>query len=69
MNDRRHYPDTDGTDLDGPDAARFEAVVLAGYILRDHASEILTADDWHVAVTNEQGSPVFRLNVSAGQAC
>jgi hypothetical protein len=62
--DHDHKPDPDGTRLPGPRAAQIEAIILAGYLLQDHADKVLGCEDWHLTVTDVTGAVVCRLDLS-----
>ncbi len=45
--------------------ARLAAVEYVGELLKDHPEQISSDRDFHIAVTDAQGEPVFRLDISA----
>jgi hypothetical protein len=57
-------PDRDGTDLANPRAARDEAIVFAGEMLRDLARAFWNGGDWRLRVTDEDGATVCTLRFS-----
>jgi hypothetical protein len=57
-------PDTDGTDLPGPEEARSAAVVLAAELLKDLDGKFWSGGDWTMEVTDEQGATVCSLRFS-----
>lgn len=59
------YPDSDeeGTLLDGAEAARSEAVVLAGELLQETDGKFWNEPEWRLHVTDEQGSSVCALTI------
>jgi hypothetical protein len=65
VEDGRSYPDPDGTELASAEAARHEAVRLAGRLLEDHAREFWDTGRWWVKVTDDAGRVLFRLELSA----
>jgi hypothetical protein len=64
-----HYgkdlPDDRGTELPDRDAAHLEAIVSAGEMLRESRRKFLRGDVWQMHVTDEAGSTVCRLKLSA----
>jgi hypothetical protein len=57
-------PDTDGSLLADPEAARSAAVVLAAEMLKDLDGKFWGGADWTMAVTDEQGATVCTLRFS-----
>ncbi len=57
-------PDTIGTSLANPRAARSEAIRAAGEMLADVDGN-LTGEEWRMTVTDENGSVVLTLRFSA----
>ena len=55
-------PDLAGVELKSWPDARFEAIRLAGAILRDEAKRIALTEDWRMEVTDENGLVLFRLD-------
>ena len=55
------HPDTEGTDLPGPEEARWEAVQTAGEIIQSDGVKSLKDSDWHMEVTDAAGNALFRL--------
>lgn len=58
--DRR---DPEGSELPDLDAARCEAVCLAGCLMRDNVHEMLKGKDWHLDVEDERGLILFQVEV------
>jgi hypothetical protein len=54
-------PDAEGTELADLAAARVEAVVVAGAMLREHAPEFWTSGEWKVIVTDEDQVVLFTI--------
>lgn len=54
-------PDREGTDFRDWDAAREEAIRLAGELLRDSAKQMALGEDWRMEITDETGLILFRL--------
>jgi hypothetical protein len=61
---RPEPPDREGTDLASPQAAREEAIVLAGEMLRDLDGAFWRGGEWHLRVTDEEGATVCTLRFS-----
>ena len=57
-------PDREGTLLADPEAARSQAVTLAGEMLKDLDGQFWRGDDWCLRVTDEQGATVCILRFS-----
>jgi hypothetical protein len=51
-----------GTELPNPQAAQIEAVAYAGALLRDSAKLMRLGSDWHMEVTDDRNSVLFRLD-------
>jgi hypothetical protein len=68
VHDGVSLPDPDGTELATLDAARVEAVRLAGQLLLDSGEEFWSNGDWKVDVTNDRGLILFTLMFSAFDA-
>jgi hypothetical protein len=58
-------PDPEGTELPNPDAARTEAVVFAGAMLKDCAQGFWKNADWRLTVIDENGGTVCALRFAA----
>jgi hypothetical protein len=65
VQDGERIPDEEGLVLPGPDAARKEAVVAAGEMLKDSAAKVWTGEDWRMWVVDEAGKPVCALRFTA----
>ena len=57
-------PDRDGTLLPDLEAARSQAVTLAGEMLKDLDGRFWSGTDWRLRVTDEQGATVCTLRFS-----
>jgi len=68
VRDGSDLPDRDGTELPDLRSARREAVKLAGQLLLDQPETFWEGSDWHVAVTDETGLILFRLDFTATDA-
>ncbi len=60
--DGRNESDHDGMELAGWQAARVEAVQLAGRIIGDEARSVARGEHWHMEVVDEGGLTLFRLD-------
>ena len=60
--------DTEGTELPSWEEARFEAIRLAGEIIRDDSKRIAVGEDWRLEVTDETGLILFRLDFNVMEA-
>jgi len=58
-------PDSEGTELPNLAAARIEAVTTAGQMLRDHAVDFWSSNDWRVIVTGEDHLVLFTISCQA----
>ena len=61
IHDGVNLPDPVGTELRGWKEARFEAVRLAGAILRDVANRLSLEEDWRMEVTDDSGLILFQI--------
>ena len=61
VQDGQDLPDTDGTVLADPDAARVQAVLASGEMLKAHAERFWARRDWQMRVTDEEGATVCHL--------
>ena len=61
VHDGRDIPDETGTVLPGPEAARNQAVIAAGEMLKDLDGKFWSASEWRMRVTDEQGATVCTL--------
>ena len=57
-------PDTEGSLLTDPEAARSAAVVLAAEMLKDLDGTFWSGTDWTMVVTDEDGATVCSLRFS-----
>jgi hypothetical protein len=57
-------PDREGTLLPDVDAARSQAVILAGELLKDLDGQFWSGTDWWLRVTDEEGADVCTLRFS-----
>jgi hypothetical protein len=64
IHDSQNLPDNDGTVFPGPEAAREQAVILAGEVLKDLDGKFWNAREWRMVVTDEQGATVCTLTFS-----
>jgi hypothetical protein len=70
VHDSRDIPDEDGIVFPGPDAAREQAVIAAGEMLKDLDGGVWGVPEWRMVVTDEQGATVGTLSIkgSMGEA-
>lgn len=61
-------PDDEGTELPNLEAARHEAVKLAGLLLQENAAEFWNGEQWDMDVTDERGLILFTLTFLATNA-
>ncbi|MBX9934233.1 MAG: hypothetical protein K2Y56_22405 [Methylobacterium sp.] len=61
-------PDPDGTELADIKAAREEAIVLAGSLLRDEGRKLRPGEDWRMEVTDEAGALLCHLDFAVTEA-
>jgi len=59
---------TAGAELNGFDQARIEAARRVGDLLKEHAGQIWTDEEWQMDVTDDKGLILFVLHVSAFKA-
>lgn len=64
LQDGKDIPDSEGTELADPKAARIEAIRAGGAMLRDLAS-YWDGTEWRMDVTDEAGTTLFKLRFSA----
>ncbi len=57
----------DGSELPDLQAAREEAVALAGALLKEASEKFWSGEQWHMDVTDGNGLVLFRLDFSATQ--
>ena len=60
--DRDGTPDLDGTELPNHNAARREAIRLAGALLEQEGERLGLGEDWRMEVTDGTGLILFRLD-------
>ncbi|MCJ2090202.1 hypothetical protein MKK88_30080 [Methylobacterium sp. E-005] len=53
--------DTEGTELPDTQAARLEAIRIAGDILKHDAHRIALGEDWRIEVTDDTGLILFQM--------
>jgi uncharacterized protein DUF6894 len=68
VRDGREIPDTEGTVLADADAARAEAIVLSGAMLKDLGGEFWSNGEWQIRVVDEAGNKVCALTFSADRS-
>jgi hypothetical protein len=68
VSDGKDLPDLEGTELPDEDAARSEALVTAGSMLREGDSHFWDGEEWIMRVENDVGRPVCELRFSARAA-
>ena len=56
-------PDTEGSELTSPDAARLAAIQLAGEILRDEAHRRKLGDAWCLEASDEAGGIICSVDI------
>ena len=59
----QNFFDDEGTEVADISAARVQAVMNAGEILRDHAEKFADSRHWRVFVTDAAGGTVFALQL------
>lgn len=67
IHDGADFPDTEGTMLPDLDAARGEAIRLAGSVIRELGSTFLDphhGGEWMMEVVDKSGKPLLRLKFS-----
>lgn len=65
VHDGTSLPDADGTELPDLDAAREEAVRMAGTLLNEHARAFWSGEPWFMEVQDEWDVPLFTLSFAA----
>ena len=60
--------DREGSELPSLQTAKQEAVRLAGAMMRDDPALFLSHERWSVEVSDEDGLPLFSLNIVATEA-
>ncbi|KRB27729.1 DUF6894 family protein [Mesorhizobium sp. Root172] len=68
VRDGTDMPDDTGTELPDDNAARTEAVVLSGGLLKDLGGDFWTGSDWLMQVVRDDGKEVCELKFSANTA-
>jgi hypothetical protein len=58
---------TEGADFKGFDQARIEAARRVGDLLKKHAGQVWTDEEWQMDVTDEKGLILFVLHVAASK--
>ena len=61
-------PDIDGTELPSRQAARREAIRLAGALLEQEGERLRLGEDWCMEVTDDRGLILFRLEFTVLEA-
>jgi hypothetical protein len=62
---KTHVLLTDAAELPDVDAARAEAAVRVGDLLKEHAARIWADEDWQLDITDETGLILFMLHLTA----
>lgn len=62
LHDGVDRPDAEGTELAGIEAARAEALRLAGEIIRDAGVRADLGEEWRVTVTDDAGLTLFIMD-------
>ena len=68
LRDGEYIPDTTGTELASLAAARDEAAIRLGGLLRDDPAKFWSGDEWHIDVKNEWGLILFSICIVAQEA-
>jgi hypothetical protein len=63
-----HVMASDGGEFANSDAARVEAARRIGDLLRKHAGEIWTDEDWQMDITDESGLILYVITVNVTQS-
>ncbi|HEV2081584.1 MAG TPA: hypothetical protein VGR32_03920 [Brevundimonas sp.] len=58
-------PDIDGSELEGLNAARIEAVRLSGELLKSYPDRFWSTGEWNCTVRDESGLTLFVLHFFA----
>ena len=69
IDNHKHTPDEDGTDLPDDENARVQAVIFAGDYLSDHPGVARHGARFHVAVRNDRGSVLLAVDVTITEPC
>jgi hypothetical protein len=59
------FSDETGTELTDDDAARAEAIITTGSVLRDLGADFWSGQDWSMQVVSHTGETICELLVSA----
>ena len=65
VEDGAAYPDVEGTECADLEAARAEAILRSGALLRDHSSSFWGGHGWKLIVTDDAGMIMFTLHFLA----
>lgn len=65
LEDGKRIPDDEGTELPDLQAARSQAVQLAGAMLNDHPEEFWNSREWRLVVTDDKRRILFALSFRA----
>jgi hypothetical protein len=65
VQDGKDIPDEEGTELSSDNAAKTEAVVVAGGLLAELGSDFWNGGDWRLQVVREDGEQICELEFSA----
>jgi hypothetical protein len=68
VRDGKEIPDTEGSVLADADAARAEAIVLSGAMLKDLGGQFWSNGEWQIRVVDEAGNKVCALTFSADRS-
>jgi hypothetical protein len=68
VHDGQDFPDPDGTDLSGVEAARSHALRYAADLLAEVGDRFWTGEPWTMDVTDDHGLTLFRLEFAAHDA-
>jgi len=68
VHDGNNPLDDGGYELSDLASARIEAVRLIGEIFRDSAQRVLSCEDWHLEVTDDDDLVLFRLDFCITEA-
>lgn len=68
VHDGHSTPDTEGIELPDWQTARYEAISLAGHILKDEAKRFLFDQEWWMEVTDVTGLTLFQLGFCLTEA-
>jgi hypothetical protein len=68
VQDGHSSPDHEGTELPDVQAARWEAVTMAGTMIEDAGKRARLHDEWRMAVIDEAGLVLFRLDFAVSES-